>query len=154
MSHTGNYDGFMIYVKLITDYENFFWYTPIDILILDNDHYLKVFIVNPDFAVDPSMINDLEDMERDNSSCIMYCNSIKYHSLHEKKNVALTVIKMLNCFNGENMRSYNLNVPSQKDKLSCNLQLMLAMDVFVFALLDEKKYVTNADHEDNFKLFG
>ena len=112
LAHIGNHDQFMIYVKLITDYENFFLYTFIDILVWDDDHYSKAFVVNPGFAVYPSMINDLEDMDRDKSSCILYCNSIAPHGVHEKETVALTIIKILNwvyedknhgkeCFNGE-----------------------------------------------------
>ena len=146
--HTGNHDEFMIYVKLITDYENFVWYTFIDVLVWNDDHYSKAFVVNSGFAVDSSMINDLKDMDRDNSSCILFCNSIKSHGVHEKETVALTIIKILNwvykdknhdkeCFNGENMRNYNLIVRSQKDNGSCNFQTMLATDVFVSALLDK-----------------
>ena len=111
------------------------------------------------------MINDLKDMDRDNSSCILYCNSIAPHGVHEKETVALTIIKMLNwvyedknhdkkCSNGENMRNYNLKVPLQKDNWSCNLQMILAKDAFVSAFLDKKKYITNADREDDFKSFG
>ena len=57
-------------------------------------------------------------------------------------------------FQWRNMRNYNRNMPSQKDNWSCNLQMMLATDAFVSALLDKKKYITNADREDDFKSFG
>ena len=57
-------------------------------------------------------------------------------------------------FQWRNMRNYNRNMPSQKDNWSCNLQMMLATDAFVSTFSDKKKYITNADREDNFKSFG
>jgi hypothetical protein len=152
-----NYKDFIKYIKLVTNYENFFQYKVIDILIWHGIHYSKVFVVNPGMILNPG------NSDPDACSCILYCNSMTPAGVHTKEKVTPAIIQMLNwvCrdqhlnepFNRTNLIAYNLKVPFQKDSWSCGFQMMLARDSFVAALLN-KRFITKADCEDNFTTYA
>ena len=138
----------------LSNFEQIFEFTCIDIVIWHNDHYSRVFVLNAKNA-----IKKLTGQPKERDPAINFCNSMDASGFHSIKLITEFVVQFLNCtkkhfkkwkieqiaevgsipkwFKKTCFQKCKLITPIQQDIWSCGYHSLLARDNFLDFLLSD-----------------